>query len=256
SFQASRSRRSPQFLQWSLWTGVLPDAPRWHRRKPIPEAAGDADDAASLLRDQFHRRRPIGVERLDRLEAPGLAFFAFGFGPANGLPVRSEDQPRSGIGNFHAIATGFVDVQKESLLNSVLVRARFDIDAIFEKDIRCQQHLFSAVNSISDVMETSFRSGIVARIGEIVRFVGAGHPYSGLGAIVENDLLREPEAKILFEKFAIGFDVHSKCIPMIEAADVNATGRKSLGLILQSRTQFRRRFIPLCFVIKLDLVPS
>jgi len=95
------------------------------------------------------------VERFDGLKAPGLAFLAFGFGPANRLPVRSQNQARSGVGDFHAVAAGLIHVQEEGLLDGVFVRAGLDVDAIFEAVVRGDQHLFAAVDRVCDVMETT-----------------------------------------------------------------------------------------------------
>ena len=42
----------------------------------------------------------MGVKRIDRLQAPGLALLAFGLGPDHGLMIGSQDQPRAGIGKL------------------------------------------------------------------------------------------------------------------------------------------------------------
>ena len=89
-------------------------------------------------------RRPVRVEALDRLETPRLALLSLGFGPHDGLPVRREDQARAGVGDLDAVAAGFVDVQKERLLDRVLVGAGLDVDAVLEKDVGRPQHVFAA----------------------------------------------------------------------------------------------------------------
>jgi len=95
---------------------------------------------------------------------------------------------------------------------------------------------------------------MVARIGEVVALVRAGHPHGGFRAVVQNDLLGQPEAQVLLEKRAVAFDVYGQAIPMIEAAHVDATRGKALGLILQGRAQLWRSLVPLRFVVKLDLM--
>jgi hypothetical protein len=62
------------------------------------------------------------VERLDGLEAPGLALLPVGFRPADGLPVGGEHQARAGVGKFDAVAGGLPDVEEERPLDRVLVR--------------------------------------------------------------------------------------------------------------------------------------
>src|SRR2546421_8539910 len=68
----------------------------------------------------------VGVEGLDGFQPPCLAFGPFGLGPGDGFPVRGEDQPRDRVAQLYPVAAGFVDVEKECLLNGVLVRAGFD----------------------------------------------------------------------------------------------------------------------------------
>src|SRR4051794_17939266 len=69
-----------------------------------------------------YRRRPMGVERLDGLQPPGLALLALFLGPDDRLPVRREDEAGAGVGDFDAVAPGLVDVEEEGLLDRVLVR--------------------------------------------------------------------------------------------------------------------------------------
>src|ERR1700753_1789118 len=63
------------------------------------------------------RRRPVGVKRLDRLQAPGLALLALLLGPDDRLPVGRQDQPRAGVGDLDAVAAGLVDIEEESLVD-------------------------------------------------------------------------------------------------------------------------------------------
>ncbi len=104
-----------------------------------------------------HRRGAVGVEGLDGLQPPGLAFLAFLFGPHDRLPVRRQDQPRAGIGDFDAIAAGFIDIKKECLLDRVLVRSGFDMDAVLQEDVGGAQDLLAAVEGVGDVVEAPRR---------------------------------------------------------------------------------------------------
>ena len=90
-----------------------------------------------------HRRGAVGVERLDGLEAPGLALPAFGLGPADRLPVRRQHQPRAGAGDFDAIAARLVHIKKERLLHRVLVRPGLDIDTRFQKNVGSAQDVLA-----------------------------------------------------------------------------------------------------------------
>src|SRR6185369_13472214 len=82
-----------------------------------------------------HRRRAVGVERLDRLQAPGLALLAFLLGPHDRLPVGRKDEACTGIGDFDAVAAGLVDIEEEGLLDRVLVRAGLDVHPVLQEDI-------------------------------------------------------------------------------------------------------------------------
>src|SRR5260370_34664722 len=63
------------------------------------------------------RRRAVGVEGLDRLQAPGLALLALLLGPDDRLPVGCEDQARAGVGDLGAVAAGLVDIKGEGMLD-------------------------------------------------------------------------------------------------------------------------------------------
>src|SRR6185295_4554113 len=63
-----------------------------------------------------HRRRTVGMKRLDRLQPPRLALLALLLGPHDRLPVRREDETGAGVGDLDAVAAGFIDVEEEGLL--------------------------------------------------------------------------------------------------------------------------------------------
>src|SRR5580704_8761487 len=56
------------------------------------------------------RRRAVGMKALDCLQSPGLAFPTLGLCPDDRLPVRREHQSGAGVGDFHTIAAGLVDI--------------------------------------------------------------------------------------------------------------------------------------------------
>src|SRR5271167_245626 len=118
-------------------------------------------------------RGAVGVKTFDRLQAPSLALLALGFGPDDRLPVRRQDEPGAGVGDFHAIAAGFVDVEKERLLDRVLVRPGLDEDPVFEKNVCRAQNFLAAVEREGHVMEAAPHPVRLQRIGEVVTLVGA-----------------------------------------------------------------------------------
>src|SRR5437588_11621555 len=101
----------------------------------------DASRGISGTAVASNRRRAVGVKRLDGLQSPRLPLFALLLGPYDRLPVRCQDQPRAGIGDLDAIAAGLVDIEKEGLLDRMLVRTGLDIDVVLEKNVRGAQDL-------------------------------------------------------------------------------------------------------------------
>ena len=97
----------------------------------------------------------MGVKALDRLEAPRLSLFPFGFGPDDRLPVRRQDQASAGIGDLDAVAAGLVDVKEERLLDGVLVRAGLDVDAVFQENVGGSQNVLARINGVGHVMKAS-----------------------------------------------------------------------------------------------------
>src|ERR1700761_525144 len=108
------------------------------------------------------RRGAVGMKGLDGLEPPGLALLAFFLGPDDRLPVRRQDQPRTGVGDLDPVAAGLVDIKKERLLDRVLVRPGFDVDAVFKKDIGRTEDILAAVERVGDVMKAARCAGMIA----------------------------------------------------------------------------------------------
>src|SRR3954451_21653593 len=94
-------------------TGPSGDRPL---RRQAPQETGPSGD----------RRRAVGVERLDRLQPPGLALGPFGLGPGDRAPVGCEYQPGDRVAELDTVAARLVDVQEERLLDRVLVRPGLD----------------------------------------------------------------------------------------------------------------------------------
>src|ERR1700722_14163114 len=115
-----------------------------------------------------NRRGAMGMKRLDGPQAPCLTLLALVLGPHDRLPVRRQNEARAGIGDIDPVAARFVDIEEESLLDRVLVRAGLDEDAVLEENVGSAQHVLAAVERVGDVMETARRVGMILRIGEVV----------------------------------------------------------------------------------------
>src|SRR5262252_2436947 len=113
----------------------------------------------------------MGVKGLDGLQPPGLTLLALLLGPDDRLPVRRQDQPRAGVGDLDAVAAGLPDIEEEGLLDRMLVRTGFDIDAVLEEDVRSAQDLLAAVDGVGDVVEAALLAVVIAGVGEVVALV-------------------------------------------------------------------------------------
>jgi hypothetical protein len=117
------------------------------------------------------RRRAVGVEALDGLQPPGLALLALGLGPGDGLPIGIEDQAGAGIRDLDAISGRLVDIEKEGLLDGVLVRAGLDEDAVLEEDVGSLENVLALVGSVGDVVKAALTADDIARVGDVVALV-------------------------------------------------------------------------------------
>src|SRR5258708_13366754 len=86
------------------------------RRDPVMRARGAAFQAAEPRVLPHNRRCPMGMKRLDRLQSPRLALLALLLGPYDRLPVRRQDEPGSGIGDFAPLPARLVPINKKRLL--------------------------------------------------------------------------------------------------------------------------------------------
>ena len=196
----------------------------------------------------------MGVERLDRLQPPGLALLALFLGPHDRLPVRREDQAGAGVGDFDAVAAGLVDIEEEGLLDRVLVRAGLDVDAVLEEDVGGAQDLLAAVERVGDVVEAAGRAGSGRGYRRSRRTCCSTSSSTSPASVPSLSTICSvsPQAEIVLEEQAVGLDVHREAIEVIEPADVDAARGKPLRLVLQRGLQFRRRLVPLGLVVELD----
>src|SRR3990172_12209317 len=80
-------------------------------------------------------RRPVGVEALDRLDAPELATRALFARPHDRLEVRVVDEVPAGR-DLDPVAARLVAVEEEALRDTVLRGRRLDVDVVFDEEVR------------------------------------------------------------------------------------------------------------------------
>ena len=154
---------------------------------PIRECAGGP--AYSTAR--VYRWRAIGMKRLDGFQSPGLAFLSVLLRPRDRFPVGGQNQAGTGVRNFHSVAAGLVDVQKEGLLDGVLMWSRFNVDSAIQKNVRRTQDILTAVHRVGEMMKAAARPRVVGSVRKIVTLVADRQPHAALRAVVQNDLLRQ-----------------------------------------------------------------
>src|SRR5262249_5572866 len=216
--------------------------------------AADHECSRSRIRKTGHRRRSPGVKRFYPLQPPGLSLLALCFGPADRLPVRCQDKARASTGHLDSVATWLIHIEEKGLLDRMFVRSSLDVDAIFQKDVCGAQYILACIERESHVVQASFRAGVIARIRKIIALVSRGHPHAGLGAIVKHNLLGKHEAEKVLEELAVGLNVNSKAIEVIDPPHIDSARGKSLCLIFECRFEVGRCLIPFGFIIDLEFV--
>ena len=178
---------------------------------------------------------------------------ALGLRPDDRLVSRVEDQEAPGT-DLDAVAAGLVGVEEEGLLDRVLVRPRLHHDAVLEEDVRRAQHVLALVDEERDVVQPAARAGDVARVREVVRLLVGREPDARLGAVVEHDLLGQPQAEVALAEDAVLARVDGQEVDVVEVPDAHAAPRVALRLVLERRPQLRRGRVALGLVEQLHAV--
>ena len=164
------------------------------------------------------RRGAVGMETLDGLQSPGLALSAVGLRPANRFPIRGEDQAGTGIGQFHPVAGGFPDIEKERALNSVFVRSCFDVDPRLEEQVGCAQDILPLVGCVGNVVQTTEPAAVLFGAGKVVGLVVDREPAATQPSVVELDILSHTTAEAGLHEVAKFSDVVGQQIQMVDPA--------------------------------------
>src|ERR1700760_514076 len=217
-----------------------------HDVKPAPQP----EPTLSL-----NRRGAVGVEGLDRLQAPGLALGPFGLGPGDRAPVRRQHQPCDRIAQLDPVPARLVDVEEERLLDGVLVRSGLDENPVVQADVGGPDDVLARVRRERDVVQAPARPGPVARVHQVVALVGEVQPLRGDRAVVELDLLGDPPAEHIADEVPVRRHVLGQVVDVVEAPDADAAPRVGLGLVLQRRLELIGRRVPLGLPVQLELVP-
>src|SRR6201989_3283351 len=217
-----------------------------HDVKPAPETKPAL---------KLNRRGAVGVEGLDRLQAPGLALGPFGLGPGDRAPVRRQYQPGDRVAQLDPVPARLVDVEEERLLDGVLVRSGLDENPVVQADVGGPDDVLARVRCERDMVQAPARSGPVARVHQVVALVGEVQPLRGDRAVVELDLLGDPPAEHIADEVPVRRHVLGQVVDVVQAPDADAAPRVGLGLVLQRRLELIGRRVPLGLPVQLELVP-
>src|SRR5690348_14240287 len=223
-----------------------------HDVKPAPEPKPALEAKPAL---KLNRRGAVGVEGLDRLQAPGLALGPFGLGPGDRAPVRRQHQPGDRIAQLDPVPARLVDVEEERLLDGVLVRSGLDENPVVQADVGGPDDVLARVRRERDMVQAPARSGPVARVHQVVALVGEVQPLCGDRAVVELDLLGDPPAEHIADEVPVRRHVLGQVVDVVQAPDADAAPRVGLGLVLQRRLELIGRRVPLGLPVQLELVP-
>src|SRR3990170_3724154 len=101
-------------------------------------------------------RRPVGVEALDRLDAPELAARALFARPNDRLEVWVEDEVPA-CGHLDSVAARLVSIEEEALRNPVLRGGRLDVDIVVDEEVGRSQAFLASVDPEREVVEPASR---------------------------------------------------------------------------------------------------
>src|ERR1700749_3255819 len=203
----------------------------------------------------INRRGAVGVEGLDRLQAPGLAPGPFGLGPSDRAPVRRQYQPGDRVAQLDPVPARLVDVEEERLLDGVLVRSGLDENPVVQADVGGPDDVLARVRRERDMVQAPARSGPVARVHQVVALVGEVQPLRRDRAVVELDLLGDPPAEHIADEVPVRRHVLGQVVDVVHAAGAAPAARVGLGLILQRRLELIGRRVPFGLPVQLHLVP-
>ena len=96
--------------------------------------------------------------------------------------------------------------------------------------------------------------GDVARVREVVGLLVGREPDPGLVAVVEHDLLGQPQPQVALAEDAVLTGIDGQEVDVVEVADTDAPPRVAVRLILERRSQLRRSRVALGLVEQLDAV--
>ena len=134
------------------------------------------------------------------------------------------------------------------------MRAGLHHDPVLEEDVGGAQHVLALVDEERDVMQTATRVRQVAGVGEVVGLLVGREPDARFRAVVEHDLLGEPQAEVCLEERAVLARVDREEVDVIEVPHADAAAGIALRLVLQRGAELGRRLVALGLVEELDAV--
>src|SRR5699024_9830077 len=161
----------------------LSEAGRLYLRLVRPAFQGGPVDLLLIL----DIRCAVGMEGRDGLHSPGLALRPFSLAPFDHGPIRVEDEPSAGVGEFEAIAAGLPRIEEEGLIDRVLVGAVLDEDAVLEEDVGGLENVLASIRREGQVVEAAAFLGPVIGINDVVGLLLEAVPPGTVASVIEGD---------------------------------------------------------------------
>src|SRR6266540_892931 len=200
-----------------------------------PKDPGSAQKRRSQ-RESSHLRftpdfgRAVGVEALDRVDAPELTATTLLLRPHNRLEVRVVDEVAAGR-HLDPVSSRLVDVDEEALSDRVLRGRRLDVDAVVDEEVGRAEALLARVHPEGEVVEPAAGAVHVGDVDQLVRRDREAEPRARLGAIVELDPLVQAVPEHLLRELAVPAHVRREHVDVVEPLDRGAPADVALRLV-------------------------
>ena len=125
-------------------------------------------------------------------------------------------------------------------MNGMLVRAGFDMDAVFQKHIRRAQDVFALIGGVGHMVQTPQTAAMFFGAGQIVGFVVYCEPAATKPAIVQLDVFGHAAAQTSLHKAAEFGDIVAKQVQVIDPAGASALRVELRRHVFQRRGIIRR----------------
>ena len=132
------------------------------------------------------------------------------------------------------------------------MRPRLHHDPVLEEDVGRPQYVLPLLDVEGDVVEPAARARLVQRVDELVRLRIGRQPDADLGAVVEQDLLRQPHAQVPLGEGAVLGGIDRKEVDVIEMTHADAAPGEAHRLVFEGGPELGGWLVALGLVEQLE----